>query len=158
MRTITVVSAASQTLVGMHAEVLEDYLTWFHFCNASLQPGNSRMMVVNLASGGDPPQSPIIDMFKQRPVTYLQMIDDRLAEVPYLAGNELTLADIMTVFSLSTNRGFSPRDLGPYKNILAYLERCTQRQGYRQARQKGDPETPPLIDATVDRFKYGTFK
>ena len=53
----------------------------------------------------------------------LKLVDARLGAVPYLAGQELTAADIMSVFSLTTMRLFQPFDLAPYPNIRAYLQR-----------------------------------
>ncbi|KAL9052013.1 MAG: hypothetical protein Q9162_005678 [Coniocarpon cinnabarinum] len=144
--------------VKPEADNYADYLSWFHFCNGSYQPGNSRNMVVNMASGGKPPDSPILQMFQARQETFRQMLDQRLGEVPYLAGDELTAADIMMVYSLSTNRGYSPNDLTPYKHILEYLQRVSQREGYKRARAKGDPETPPLTAPVVERFKFGALK
>ena len=75
----------------------------------------------------------------------LAMVDKRLGEVEYLAG-EFTAADVMTVFSLTTMRYFMPLDLKPYPNILAYLQRVSRREGYRRAMQKGDPGMPPFLE------------
>jgi quaternary ammonium compound-resistance protein SugE len=43
--------------------------------------------------------------------------------VPYLAGPELTAADIIMVFSLTTMGVFAPRDLASHPNLRAYLKR-----------------------------------
>ncbi|WP_175770810.1 glutathione binding-like protein, partial [Burkholderia anthina] len=67
---------------------------------------------------------------------------------PYLAGPELTSADIMTVFSLTTMRRFKPYDLSTWPNILAYLQRIGARPAYQRAMRKADPDTAPLLDAT----------
>ncbi|WP_244116541.1 glutathione binding-like protein [Burkholderia gladioli] len=76
------------------------------------------------------------------------MIDARLGDTPYLAGPELTSADIMTVFSLTTMRRFKPYDLSTWPNILAYLQRIGARPAYQRAMRKADPDTAPLLDAT----------
>ena len=55
---------------------------------------------------------------------------------------------IMSVYGLTTQRYFGPQvDLAPYKNILRWLQDCSQRDGYKKAMQAGDPEMKPLLDA-----------
>ncbi|MEO6625422.1 MAG: glutathione binding-like protein, partial [Burkholderiaceae bacterium] len=76
-------------------------------------------------------------------------VDKRLAEVPFLAGQELTAADIMTVFSLTTMRLFRPYDLSRWPNILAYLQRIGERPAYQRAMQKAEPDMTPLLGASV---------
>jgi glutathione S-transferase len=76
----------------------------------------------------------------------LRYIDARLGEADYLAGSELTAADIMMVFSLTTMRSFSAYDLKPYRHILDYLRRIGGRDAYRRAMSKGDPGMAPLLD------------
>lgn len=75
------------------------------------------------------------------------MLNQRLGETPYLAGKELTAADIMTVFSLTTMRLFKPYDLSPWPNILAYLQRIGARLAYRRAMEKADPDLTPVLGA-----------
>lgn len=60
--------------------------------------------------------------------------------MPFLAGQELTAADIMIVFSLTTMRCYFPYDLGDYSNILTYLKRVSSGDAYQRAKQKGDPD------------------
>ena len=114
--------------------------------------------MLEIATGGSQSDNPVTSKMKQRQDLYRQMLDDRLGESPYLGGDELTLADFITVYSLTTNRGFRPLDLSPHKNILAYLQRIAQREGYKRSRAKGDPNTPPLLAPTVERFKFGALK
>ena len=90
-------------------------------------------------------------MFKkttvERKPKILAHIDQRLKTVPWLAGEEFTDADIMSVFSLTTMRVFAPTDLSPYPNILAYLKRVGEREGYQRAMKKGDPDMTPYLGA-----------
>lgn len=120
-----------------------DYLYWFHFANGTLQPGFMRLMI---SSRFNPPEDhPALKLGQQRMQRILAMMDARLAQVPYLAGDQLTAADIMTVFSLTTMRHFQPYDLSPYPNILRYLARIGARPAYQRAMQKGDPEMDLLL-------------
>jgi glutathione S-transferase len=73
------------------------------------------------------------------------LVEARLGEAPYFAGPELTLADIMMVFTLTTMRAFAPRDISGYPNILAYLRRIGERPAYQRAMAKGDPGMAPML-------------
>lgn len=137
--------------------MLTRFKRW-HFSNASFQASNMRMMLLDLAFGEQEAQGTISNVMKTRHQVYLDMLDERLGQAPYLAGDELTAADIMTVYALTTNRGFRPIDLTGRNNILAYLQRIAQRDGYKRAREKGDPQDAPLISAKVERFPYGSIQ
>ena len=120
-----------------------DYLYWFHFANGTLQPAFMRLMISNRF---DPPADhPALKLGQARMERILAMMDARLAQVPYLAGDELTAADIMTVFSLTTMRYFQPYDLSPYPCIQQYLVRIGARPAYQRAMLKGDPGMKPLL-------------
>ena len=114
-----------------------------------------RLMIRDIALAGREPEHGLLKYMGARHDVYVDMIEERLGQVPYLAGNELTAADIMIFYSLTTNRGFRPLDFTGRNNILAYMQRIAQRDGYRRSREKGDPNTPPLITAMPERFKYG---
>jgi glutathione S-transferase len=84
-------------------------------------------------------------MVEARLGTVIALIEARLAHNDYLAGSEFTAADIMSVFSLTTMRLFHPVNLGPYSNILAYLQRIGGRPAYQRAMAKGDPDLTPML-------------
>jgi glutathione S-transferase len=78
---------------------------------------------------------------------FLKFVDDSLSDGRrWLAGEEFTAADIMCVFPLTTMRAFSGVDLSEYGNILAWLGRCVQREGYQRYREKADPELELMVD------------
>jgi len=120
-----------------------DYLYWFHFANGNLQPVMMRMMVAGRA--GLPADHPLLAATRMRLDKVLGLLDARLARNEYLAGDDFTAADIMTVFSLTTMRLFLPVDLQPYPGILAYLQRIGGRPAYARAMAKGDPDLTPLL-------------
>lgn len=95
------------------------------------------------------------DMFKKttvdRKAKVLKFIDDRLSKVPWLAGEEFTAADIMSVFSLTTMRVFAPTDLSAYPNILKYLERVGERPAYKRSMDKADPGMGPYLAAETPK-------
>ena len=89
--------------------------------------------------------SPRARFMRERADRGWAMVDERLGKVPYLAGNEFTAADIITLFPLTTMRAFVPRDISGYPNILAYLKRIGERPAYRRAMEKGDPQMTPML-------------
>ena len=119
------------------------FLYWFHFANGNLQPVMGRLMVVGRA--GLAPEHPVQMAAQERLDRVMALVEARLGEADYLAGDEFTAADIMSVFSLTTMRLFQPLDLQPYPNILAYLQRIGARPAYRRAMAKGDPDLVPML-------------
>jgi len=64
----------------------------------------------------------------------LQVMDSRLGESKWLAGDEFTAADIMPVWTLTTQRYWGPLlDLSKYTNILRWLQDIAARPGYQRA-------------------------
>ncbi|OTB14644.1 hypothetical protein K445DRAFT_319059 [Daldinia sp. EC12] len=138
-----------------------EYLYWFHFANGTLQPALVLALSLSRAGLGDDNES--VKRNEDRRKQLLKFMDQRLSVVPWLAGEEFTAADIMTVTSLTTMRCFIKYDLSEYPNILAYLKRIAARDRYRYAMQKGDPglnvdeltaaSPPPLQKAVAAAFQ-----
>ena len=132
-----------------------DYLYWLHFANGTLQPDMGRVMMLKWAGVSE--DENVAARCQNKVDQCLQFLDHRLAKATWLAGDEFTAADIITVFSLTGMREFTQEDLSKYDNILAYLQRVLKREGYRRAMQKGDPDIdvetlvegppPPLFKA-----------
>lgn len=122
------------------------YLYWFHYANGTLQPGLSRLMMLKFS--GARQDNDYVKRVQEKMDLYLRHMDDHLGQGhEWLAGSDFTAADIMNVFTLTTMRTFEGSlDLTPYKNILAYLKRVSQRPGYISYREKGDPGLPLMID------------
>ena len=120
-----------------------DYVYWYHFANASLQPVMGRNMLLHRLKL--PPDNPVLVSTLERLDRALLWVDKQLAGIAFLAGNDLTAADIMAVFSLTTMRYFMPVDLRPYPHILAYLQRVGAREAYQRAMRKGDPGMALLL-------------
>ena len=118
-------------------------LYWFHFANANLQAHMGRNMTLRRLKLAD--DEPTMAMTRFRLDRALGLVDARLGNAAYLAGDALTAADIMIVFSLTTMRIFFPLDLAPYSHIRAYLGRIGQREAYQRAMHKGDPDLVPLL-------------
>jgi glutathione S-transferase len=120
------------------------YLYWFHYANGSFQALLHRTLVARrLEPAAD---HPVIVNLQARLAGALDFMNRRPGEADYLAGNELTAADIMMVFSLTTMRTFTAYDLKPCPHILAYLRRIGAREAYQRAMRKGDPGMTLMLD------------
>ncbi|MDI1490843.1 MAG: hypothetical protein OHK93_002048 [Ramalina farinacea] len=119
-----------------------DYLYWFHFANSNLQP---QILLLLQLSRVDP-LPPSFARSSERFEKLLEVMDSRLSKNDWLAGENFTAADCMTVFSLTTVRAFYPLNLTGYQGILSYLQRVVQREGFKKARAKADPEMELMID------------
>lgn len=119
-----------------------DYLFWFHFANGSLMPSAMVDMIVSLIGGGD---NDMVSRLRARYDRAYDMVEQRLGAAPYFAGDAFTAADIIMLFPLTTMRMFVPRDLSPYPNILAYLQRIGQRPAFQRAMKKADPDLTPCL-------------
>jgi len=120
------------------------YVFWMHFTNASLV--SSEMIRIVTGALGIAADDPRLAFSRARADNAFDLVEARLGQAPWFAGQDFTAADIMTVFALTTMRVFAPRDLGPYPNIRAYLKRVGERPAYQRAMAKGDPGMTPLLD------------
>lgn len=132
--------------VGADKPNFADYLFWLHFANGSFMPSALTDIVVTIMGGGEGTAPHIISALRSRGERAWQMTEARLKEAPYLAGNEFTAADIISVFALTTLRAFVPRDLSGFPNIKAYLKKIAARPAYQQAMAKAEPGMQPMID------------
>lgn len=120
------------------------YLYWLHYANASFQALLHRMLVARRLE--PPPEHRVLRDLEARLARALAHLDGHLGASPYLVGKELTAADIMIVFSLTTMRSFTAYEVKPYAGILAYLQRIGSREAYRRAMQKAEPGVALLLD------------
>ncbi len=91
------------------------------------------------------PDNPVLLATQGRLNRAFELVEMRLGQAEYFAGQAFTAADIIAVFSLTTMRIFQPSDIAPYPNILAYLQRIGRRDAYQRAMRKGDPGMAPLL-------------
>ncbi len=120
-----------------------NYLFWLHFANASMGASEMiRMVAAFVGAGADHPAMQFVNDRSQRAHA---LVEGRLAAAPFFAGEDLTAADIMMVFTLTTLRAFTPRDLADAPHTLAYLKRIGERPAYQRAMAKGDPGLRPML-------------
>ncbi|KAH8898082.1 glutathione S-transferase [Thozetella sp. PMI_491] len=123
-----------------------DFLYWWHWGNSSFQPVLTRAMMMRSA-GVSTEGNVMATVSKDRLNKCLALLDTRLQDHEWLAGNEFTAADIMVVFSLTSFRYWYAYSLQEYGNILRYLARIGKREGYMRALKKIDPKMEPALEA-----------
>lgn len=123
-----------------------DFIYWFHFSNGTLQALMSRFTYLEIG------QIPEDNMAQKASIhglhDTLRTIDERLKDNKWLAGEDFTVADIMSVYSLTSKRYFGPLvSFKDYPNIVRYLKDIGDRPAYQRAMEKGDPEMKLLLGA-----------
>lgn len=115
------------------------HLFWFHFANGTFMANS--MMEIACQRAGSAPAAFALD----RKAKAWKLAEERLAAVPFFGGSQLTLADIMMGFSLTTMRAFDGFRIDAYPAIRAYLTRIGERPAYQRAMAKAEPGTPPRL-------------
>lgn len=101
-----------------------------------------------LDGAGVEPDAPMQQFATGRLEAGLKHMADRLRNHKWLAGEAFTAADVMSVYTLTTQRYFGPQiSLAPYQSILRWLKYCSERPAYQRAMEKGDPEMKLLLGA-----------
>ena len=117
-----------------------DYVFWFHYANGSMMPNLMMNMFASMV-GGDQDNA-VMQSLKNRSKTGYELIEKRLGETPYFAGQEFTAADIIMFFTVTTMRQYGGVDVSSFPNLRAYLKRIGERPAYQRAMAKGDPGMP----------------
>lgn len=105
----------------------DKYLYWLHWSNATLQPQMTASMF--------PAADETTKKFREaRLHGALSVMEERLKDSKWLAGDEFTAADIMPVWSLTTQRYWGPLlDLSQYPSIVRWLQDVAARPAYQRA-------------------------
>lgn len=122
-----------------------DYVFWLHLANGSFLPALIAVMLGQMT--GASKESPVQMAMQHRVDKTLKAMDQQLKKFQYLAGDDFTSADCISIFGLTTFRFFVPYDLTGYPNIVSYLQRIGEREGYKRAMEKGDPGFAPILSA-----------
>jgi glutathione S-transferase len=118
-----------------------DHLFWFHWSNATFMA--TMMMQLVLARGaGDNSAAAFVG---DRSGRGWAMVEARLGEVAFFGGRNLTTADIMMVYCLTTGRGMRGTSLDGFPNVKAYLQRIGERPAYRRAMAEAEPGMAPML-------------
>ena len=134
------VHGASRHSPGPDHPDFAGHLFWFHFSNATFMT-NGMMALVAARLGAAMPE-----FVSGRVAKAWALAEARLGEAEFFGGSQLTTADIMMGFNLTTSRMFGGADLAPFPNIAAYLKRIGERPAYQRAMAKCEPGMTPKLD------------
>ncbi len=117
-----------------------DHLYWFHFANATFMT-NGMMQIAVSFTGADMP-APMMNRVNNA----WEQVERRLGEADYFGGAQMTTADIMMVFQLTTSRAFREMPIDDKPILHAYLTLIGAREAYHNAMAKAEPGFPPKLD------------
>lgn len=118
--------------VGPESPDYADYLYWFHFAESTLMPALVGEIMAEF--GGIEADHPMRTNARARIAQLLAFTDARLAQVPFVAGQQFTAADVMMTFPFTMTRQFVPVDVEGHPHIAAYVERMEARPAYQRCR------------------------
>jgi glutathione S-transferase len=118
-----------------------DHLFWFHWSNATFMATLMMQLVLSRGSG----ENLAAGFVQDRSRRGWAMIEERLGQSPFFGGAELTTADIMMVYCLTTARAFRGTSIDGFPNLKAYLQRIGERPAYQRAMAKADPAMTPML-------------
>jgi glutathione S-transferase len=116
----------ARLLLGPEHPAWTQFLFWFHFANGSYIPG---LMMDHLAPPGAAPNP------DSRSERAYRLIETRLGEAAWFAGETFTAADIM----MCLPRFAGKRDMANSPNTAAYIERVRARPAWQAALAKAEP-------------------
>lgn len=128
--------AGGRLTIGSDRPEYPDYLYWMHF-NNNVQG----LFFAKIVAGGPEAAlaSPMGGFLRRREDGYHRHLDETLGRSPFVAGSELTCADLMVTFNLTTLPHFGGRAIDDLPNVKAYVERITQRPAYVRAMSIAGP-------------------
>ena len=114
---------------------------FFHFANGTFMTNVMMEMAAHYAGATQPPA-----LAQDRKTRAWDLVEDQLGKTDYLGGAQLTTADIMMGFPLTTMRMHGPFPIDDRPNTQAYLQRIGKREAYRRAFAKAEPGLEPKLD------------
>lgn len=121
-----------------------DHLFWLHWCNGTFMATLMGGSVIQLA-GTDISDSPGAAFIADRTARAWNMIETRLGEAPFFGGSDLTTADIMMVYGLTTSRAMRGTSISAFPNVRRYLADIGARPAYQRAMAKAEPGMAPVL-------------
>lgn len=113
-----------------------DYLYWLQFNNNA----QSGFFVERALQGTGHDGGIIGKVTRRRTEGLFRQMNEHLAKRSYLAGDDFTLADLMSGFAVITMPMFGARTLEDLPNIQRYAHRLTQRPAWQKAMNIAGPK------------------
>jgi glutathione S-transferase len=117
-----------------------EYLYFLQFNNNVLGLFFVKMALAQATAGGGNAER-VSSVFKRREDGYTNFLEQTLGKTPYLAGNDLTCADIMVMYDLVSLPGFRGNPALP--NVQAYIARVEKRPAYIKAQELAGAQAKP---------------
>jgi glutathione S-transferase len=114
-----------------------DHLFWFHWSNGTFMATLMMQLAVTF-TGGDASSG----FWGARAQRCWEMCEARLGEAPFFGGRNLTTADIMMGYILTTSRAFRNMSVDHLPNVKAYIAKIAARPAYQAAMAKAEPGMP----------------
>ena len=118
-----------------------EHLFWFHWSNGTFMTTLMMQLVLSMGPEGNPTALFVNDRSRRG----WAMIEARLGQKPFFGGANLTTADIMMVYCVTTSRAFRNTSIDAYPNLKAYLQRIGERPAYKRAMAKAEPGMAPML-------------
>ena len=110
---------------------------WVHFAEGSaMTPLLLRLYLGRLGEAA----APLRDRVGGQIAALLGYVETELGDAPFLAGGELSVADIMMSYPLEAAEARG--GVGSYPGLVAYLARIHARPAYQAALERGGPYQP----------------
>ena len=120
-----------------------DHLFWFHWSNGTFMATMMMQLVLTMSGAADGASAPFV---AERSRRGWEMVEQRLGEAKFFGGRNLTTADIMMGYCLTTARAFRDAPIDGFPNVRAYLQRIGARPAYQRAMAKAEPGMTPKLD------------
>ncbi|WP_417762853.1 glutathione S-transferase family protein [Shewanella sp.] len=114
-----------------------DYLYWMQFNSNTMSVFMSELALKESATANSSAKKVVL----RRREGYYQYINSHLGTHQYLAGNNFSCADIMSVFTLTTLPLFGGRTVDDLPNVQRYLADIRARPAYIKAMKIAWPNT-----------------
>jgi len=118
-----------------------DHLFWFHWSNGTFMATMMMQLVLSMGGEGNPASLFVADRTKRG----WDMVETRLGQAQFFGGANLSTADIMMVYCLTTSRAFRATSIDTYPNVKKYLQRIGARPAYQRAMAKAEPGMTPML-------------
>lgn len=126
--------AQGQLCIAPDSALYPDYLYWMQYHNNLLTVFFGKR---GLSVEGEP--SGFAQIIQRREDNYYEHLNNHLATSSFLVGNELTCADILIMFDLTTFPLFGGKTLDGLDNVQAYVDRILARPAYQKAMTLAGP-------------------
>ena len=134
---------AGRLAPGVDDPDFAEHLFWFHWSNGTFMATLMMQLVLTMSGSAQGASSGFVG---DRSDKAWAMIEARLGEAEFFGGRNLTTADIMMVYCLTTSRAFRGTKLEGFPNISAYLKRIGARPAYQRAMAKAEPGMTPMTE------------